>query len=83
MVSDSPAVASSVHKGSAHISPLTTQEVRLLLRQAKQTAPLLYPLFLCAVRTGMRKGELLGRSGEISTFTASLSRYAGRWFADK
>ncbi|HJY87997.1 MAG TPA: site-specific integrase [Candidatus Acidoferrales bacterium] len=44
----------------AHIDPLTAEEVRTVLQQAKQTAPLLYPLFLCAVRTGMRQGELLG-----------------------
>jgi integrase len=53
-------IVSSRESGSAHISPLSAEEVRILLRQAKTTAPLLYPLFLCAVRTGMRKGELLG-----------------------
>jgi integrase len=44
----------------AHIDPLTAEEVRTVLHQAQHTAPLLYPLFLCAVRTGMRQGELLG-----------------------
>ena len=44
----------------AHIDPLTAEEVRAVLQQAQQTVPLLSPLFLCAVRTGMRQGELLG-----------------------
>ena len=43
----------------AHIHPLTATEVRRLLAKAKENAPLFYPLFLCAVRTGMRQGELL------------------------
>jgi integrase len=44
----------------SHIDPLTAEEVRIVLHQAQQTTPLFYPLFLCAVRTGMRQGELLG-----------------------
>lgn len=50
----------SRESADAHIDPLTAEEVRTVLQQAKHTAPLLYPLFLCAVRTGMRQGELLG-----------------------
>ena len=50
----------SRESADAHIDPLTADEVRTVLQQAKHTAPLLYPLFLCAVRTGMRQGELLG-----------------------
>ena len=45
---------------SAHINPLTAAEVRRSLDQAKDRFPALYPLLLCAVRTGMRRGELLG-----------------------
>lgn len=62
-------VISSRESGSAHITPLTADEVRTLLQQAKTTAPLLYPLFLCAVRTGMRKGELLGLQWSDIDFT--------------
>ena len=45
---------------SAHIDPLTATEVRRSLDQAKDRFPDFYPLWLCALRTGMRRGELLG-----------------------
>lgn len=45
---------------SAHIDPLTTEDVRALLAVARERFPLFNPLFLCAVRTGMRQGELIG-----------------------
>lgn len=41
------------------LSPLTREEVADLLDTAKTRMPRYYPLFLCAVRTGMRMGELL------------------------
>ncbi|MGE5708725.1 MAG: tyrosine-type recombinase/integrase [Nitrospira sp.] len=44
----------------AHINPLTTEEVRVLLHMTRERTPLFYPLFLCAVRTGLREGELIG-----------------------
>ena len=40
--------------------PLTRQETNTLLASAKTGAPLIYPLLLCAVRTGLRRGELIG-----------------------
>lgn len=40
--------------------PLTRDEAALFLDTARQHAPREYPLFLCALRTGMRLGELLG-----------------------
>jgi integrase len=43
----------------AHIAPLTATEVQTFLESARERLPALYPLFLCAVRTGMREGELL------------------------
>ena len=50
-----------------HISPLTTEEVRAVLSAAEEKAKLtLYPILLCAVRTGMREGELMGlRWGDV------------------
>jgi integrase len=42
------------------IRPLTREEARIFLDAARQFAPREYPLFLCALRTGMRLGELLG-----------------------
>ena len=40
--------------------PLTRSEVNQLLVTAADHFPRWYPLLLCAVRTGMRQGELLG-----------------------
>jgi integrase len=42
------------------IQPLDREEVQRFLDLARQQTPREYPLFLCAVRTGMRLGELLG-----------------------
>jgi integrase len=41
------------------IAPLTRAEVAALLETAKDKLPRYFPLFLCAVRTGLRMGELL------------------------
>ena len=41
------------------INPLTREEVAILLKTAKDKNPRYYPLVLCAVRTGLRMGELL------------------------
>jgi integrase len=53
---------------SAHIDPLTAAEVRTLLSTAKERFTYLYPLLLCAVRTGMREGELIGLRWEDLDF---------------
>lgn len=45
---------------SASVEALSLEEVALLLRIAKSRFPALYPVILCAVRTGMRQGELVG-----------------------
>ena len=50
----------SAEGADAHINPLGSEEVRLLLSTAREKLPLFYPVLLCAVRTGMRQGELLG-----------------------
>jgi integrase len=42
------------------IDPLTPEEEAWFLATARTVAPRHYPLFLCAVRTGLRMGELLG-----------------------
>ncbi len=42
------------------MNPLTRCETVTLLGAAKGKAPLIYPLLLCAVRTGLRRGELIG-----------------------
>jgi integrase len=43
-----------------HIAPLTADEVRTLLQTASEKASSVHSLLLCAVRTGLRQGELIG-----------------------
>ena len=43
-----------------HLQPLTSEGVGMLLKKAKEDYPHLYPVLLCAVRTGLRMGELIG-----------------------
>lgn len=45
---------------STDIQPLTRDEATAFLAVAQEHAPDSYPFFLCALRTGMRLGELLG-----------------------
>ncbi len=42
------------------LSPLSREEVQVLLATAQARYSLLYPLLLCAVRAGLRQGELIG-----------------------
>jgi len=41
------------------VKPLTREEVSLLLGKVKEKSPAHFPFFLCAVRTGLRLGELI------------------------
>jgi integrase len=42
------------------IEPLTAEQAKKLLKTAKESQPKLYALYVLAVSTGMRSGELLG-----------------------
>jgi integrase len=44
----------------ATVDPLTVEEERTLLDTAREQFPRHYPMILCAVRTGLRLGELFG-----------------------
>jgi len=44
------------------IEPMTAEEVDLVLNSCREHFTAYYPFFLCAFRTGMRLGELLGLS---------------------
>jgi len=44
----------------ADINPLNKEEIQALLDTVQELYPRHYPFFLCAARTGMRLGELLG-----------------------
>jgi integrase len=50
------------------INPLTREEVATMLETAQARARRYYPLFLCAVRTGLREGELLALRWEDLDF---------------
>lgn len=42
-----------------NINPYSPEEVPVMLQKALQLVPSFYPLLLCAVRTGIRQGELI------------------------
>lgn len=44
----------------ADLNPLNREEAQILLNTVQELYPRYYPFYLCAVRTGMRLGELLG-----------------------
>jgi len=46
--------------GKDAMQPLTRKEVNTLLGKVQEKKPSLHPLLLCAVRTGLRRGELIG-----------------------
>jgi integrase len=45
------------------IHPLNREELQTVLKTAKEKLPADYPLFLCAPRSGLRKGELIALKG--------------------
>jgi integrase len=47
-------------EAKVEIDPLTRQEVSTLLGVTRERYPRWFPLLLCALRTGLRQGELLG-----------------------
>ena len=47
-------------RASKRRSPLERKEVHHLLNTVNEKFPHVYPLILCAVRTGLRQGELIG-----------------------
>jgi integrase len=55
-----------------NINPYTREEVSLMLRKAIQLIPRLYPLLLCAVRGGLRQGELIALKGHDMDFANRL-----------
>ena len=55
-----------------HINPFTKEEVSTFLSTAKVEAPEYYALLLCAFRTGMRLGEIMGLAWEDVDFETNL-----------
>jgi len=49
--------------GKPLINPLTREEVQIMLDKAATDFAHYYPLFLCAPRSGLRKGELIALKG--------------------
>ena len=54
-----------------HVSPLTRDQVSAFLATARQECRAHYPLLLCAFRTGMRLGELMGLAWDDIDFVAN------------
>lgn len=54
-----------------NITPLTPDQVRTFLTAAQEHYPDQYPLLLCAFRTGMRLGEVLGLSWDTIDFVGN------------
>ena len=54
-----------------HVTPLTREQSAILLSTASTDFPEHYPLLLCAFRTGMRLGEVLGLAWEDVDFLAN------------
>lgn len=55
-----------------HVRPQTREQVSVLLAVARREFPLHYPILLCAFRTGMRMGELLGLAWGDIDFEANI-----------
>lgn len=54
------------------IDPFTREEAHAFLEHVQTAAPTYYPFFLCALRTGMRLGELLALEWDDVDFVARL-----------
>ncbi|MCH7914285.1 MAG: site-specific integrase [Deltaproteobacteria bacterium] len=50
------------------INPFTREELSAVMEAAKEKMPHYYPLLLCAARTGIREGELIGLKGSDIDF---------------
>jgi len=59
------------------INPLTRDEARAFLEAVEEHNPRYFPFSLCALRTGMRLGELLALEGETLTSWVGSSKYDG------
>lgn len=56
----------------ADINPFTREEAQLFLSVVSDHCPRYYPFFLCALRTGMRLGELRGLKWEDIDFNGNF-----------
>jgi integrase len=54
------------------INPYTREETSVMLQKALVLIPRFYPLLLCAVRAGLRQGELIGLQGQDADFKSRL-----------
>ena len=55
-----------------HVRPLTREQARAFLDHAREHYPDHYPLLLCAFRTGMRMGEVLGLAWDDIDFEGNV-----------
>lgn len=61
----------SKHDRKKDIRPLTREQATAVLKKAEEHFPDYHPLLLCAFRTGMRLGELLGLAWEDIDFASN------------
>jgi integrase len=54
--------------GEKQINPFTREELATLLKTARGKMPHFYPALLCAARTGLREGELIGLKSQDIDF---------------
>ncbi|MHC4067209.1 MAG: tyrosine-type recombinase/integrase [Planctomycetota bacterium] len=71
-----------------HINPLTREQATRFLQAVQDHSPGYYPLFLCAFRTGLRLGELVGLAWTDIDFAANTievrrSYSHGHWSTPK
>ncbi len=76
------------HDRKENVKPLTREQAASFLSKTKEEYPYHYPILLCAFRTGMRLGELLGLAWEdvhfdTNTIKVSRSYSHGRFSSPK
>jgi integrase len=87
LVASNPVVRTGRFTGTdedrrATIQPLTRKEVSVLLEAAEAHATAVAALLLCAVRTGMRQGELIGLQWAMWIFMVGSLRSDARSCVD-
>lgn len=79
IVDRNPAVGLKVHVPEANQKVLTNDEVKVFLREAKATSHQFYPIWLMALFTGMRSGELFALLWSDINFETRMISVTKQW----